>query len=104
CLEETSAQTLKTLIAMLLNGCGFMQAPNAAEWGTPASPLSRSYCKIELAEKWRDHSSGGSMFSSSRAVSWFLAIIRAQVFQRRTASSFPAGRTDSALSNQCMAS
>jgi hypothetical protein len=51
------------------------------------------------------HSSGNSIrSSSSRATRLFRAMMRAQVFQRRIASSFPGGRIASALSNQFIAS
>src|SRR5947207_81192 len=50
------------------------------------------------------YSSGNCPFSCGRGPRLLRAMIRAQVFQRRSASSFPAGRIDSAFSNQLIAS
>ena len=51
------------------------------------------------------YSSGNSIgSSSSRGTSLFRSMIRAQVFQRSNASSWPGGRIASAFSNQLIAS
>ena len=63
-----------------------------------------AFCLHTLKNERHIYSSGGSIFSSSRGTSLFLVMMRAQVFQRSKASSFPGGRIASAFSKQLIAS
>jgi hypothetical protein len=73
------------------------------------SPIVGRFCETPNHE-WRltrptIYSSGNSIgSSSSRGTSLFRSMIRAQVFQRSNASSWPGGRIASAFSNQLIAS
>src|SRR5216117_1994033 len=54
--------------------------------------------KEEETRKQKPYSNGKSIRSSVRGASLLRMIIRAQAFQRKSASSFPAGRIASAFS------
>lgn len=58
---------------------------------------------LQYLPQW-SYSSGGSTYSSRRGTRLCFMIMRAQLFQRRIASSFPGGCIDSAFSKCAIAS